>query len=48
VPAPDDITIERNATDLVLTGEMSEYRRVFDRVVGSSTFSVQWRPMKGC
>jgi hypothetical protein len=48
VPAPEDITIEGNATGLVLTSEVSEYRRVFDRVVGSSTFSVQWKPMKGC
>ena len=48
VPAPEDIMVEGNATDLVLTSEVSEYRRVFDRVVGSSTFSVQWKPMKGC
>jgi hypothetical protein len=48
VPAEEEITIEGNATDLVLTSEVSEYHRVFDNVSGTSVFSVQWKPMKGC
>jgi hypothetical protein len=48
VPAEEEIIIEGNATDLVLTSEVSEYRRVFDNVSGTSVFSVQWKPMKGC
>jgi hypothetical protein len=48
VPAEEEITIEGNASDLVLTSEVSEYRRVFDSVSGTSVFSVQWKPMKGC
>jgi hypothetical protein len=48
LPAPEDITIEGNATNIVLTSEMTEYRQVFDRVDGSYTFHVQWKPQKGC
>src|SRR5271163_4039424 len=35
--APEDITIEGNATDIVLTSEVTEYRQVFNRVDGSFT-----------
>ena len=48
MPAPEDITIEGNATNIVLTSEITEYRQVFDRVDGSLTFRVSWKPMKGC
>jgi hypothetical protein len=48
MPAPEDITIEGNATNIVLTSEVTEYRQVFDRVDGSLTFHVAWKPMKGC
>lgn len=48
VPAEEEITVEGNATDFVLTSEVSEYRRVFDNVSGASVFSVQWKPIKGC
>jgi hypothetical protein len=48
MPAPEDITIEGNATNIVLTSEITEYRQVFDRVDGSLTFHVAWKPMKGC
>lgn len=46
--APEDITIEGNATDIVLTSEITEYRQVFNRVDGSLSFHVDWKPMKGC
>jgi hypothetical protein len=46
--APEDITIEGNATDIVLTSEITEYRQVFNRVDGSFTFHVDWKPVKGC
>ena len=46
--APEDITIEGNATNIVLTSEITEYRQVFNRVDGSFTFHVDWKPMKGC
>jgi hypothetical protein len=48
MPAPEDITIEGSATNIVLTSEITEYRQVFDRVDGSLTFHVAWKPMKGC
>ena len=48
MPAPEDITIEGNATNIVLTSEITEYRQVFDRVDGALTFHVAWKPMKGC
>ena len=48
MPAPEDITIEGSATNIVLTSEITEYRQVFDRVDGALTFRVAWKPMKGC
>jgi hypothetical protein len=47
-PAPEDITIEGSATDIVLTSEITEYRQVFNRVDGSFSFHVDWKPVKGC
>ena len=38
MPAPEDITIEGSATNIVLTSEITEYRQVFGRVDGSLTF----------
>jgi hypothetical protein len=46
--APEDITIDGNATDIVLTSEITAYRQVFNRVDGSFTFHVDWKPVKGC
>ena len=46
--APEDITIEGNATDIVLTSEVTQYRQVFNRLDGSFTFHVDWKPVKGC
>lgn len=42
------ITIEGNATDVVLTSPLTTWRRVFDKVTGVVAFSTQWAPGKGC
>jgi len=42
------ITIEGNATDVVLTSPLTSWRRVFDKVTGVVAFSTQWAPGKGC
>ena len=47
-PVEEVITIEGNANDVVITSEVSEYRRIFPSVTGVSAFSVTWKPMKGC
>jgi hypothetical protein len=47
-PLEEVITIEGNASDVVITSEVSEYRRVIGAVTGVSAFSVIWKPMKGC
>jgi hypothetical protein len=47
-PVEEVITIEGNANDVVITSEVSEYRRIFESVSGVSAFSVSWKPMKGC
>ena len=46
--APEDITIEGSASNIVLTSEITEYRQVLNRVDGSFTFHVDWQPVKGC
>ena len=46
--APEDITIEGSATDVVLTSEVTQFHQVFNRVDGASTFHVDWKPVKGC
>jgi hypothetical protein len=47
-PLEEVITIEGNASDVVITSEVSEYRRTVDSVTGVTAFSVTWKPMKGC
>jgi hypothetical protein len=42
------ITIEGNATDLVLTSPVTTWRKVFDNVTGVAAFSTRWMPMKTC
>ena len=42
------ITIEGNATDVVLTSPVTTFRKVFDSVSGVVAFSTQWMPMKKC
>jgi hypothetical protein len=42
------ITIEGNATDVVLTSPLTNWRKVFEKVTGVVAFSTQWAPAKGC
>jgi hypothetical protein len=46
-PVEEVITIEGNASDVVITSDLTALRKVFN-VVGASAFSVTWKPMKGC
>ena len=53
LPRPDAIaveevlTIEGNASDVVITSEVTNLRRVFD-VQGVTAFSITWKAVKGC
>ena len=47
-PVEEVITVEGNASDVVITSEVSEYRKIIPSVTGVSAFSVNWKPMKGC
>ena len=47
-PVTEVITIEGNATDVVLTSPVTAFRRVFDNVTGVSAFQANWMPMKTC
>jgi hypothetical protein len=42
------ITVEGNATDVVLTSPVTTWRKVFDQVTGAAAFSTRWLPMKTC
>jgi hypothetical protein len=48
IPVAEVIAIEGNASDVVITSEVSEYRSVIPNVTGVSAFAVNWKPMKGC
>ena len=47
-PAEEVITIEGNATDIVMTSPVTPWRKVFESVTGVSAFNVSWMPMKTC
>jgi hypothetical protein len=47
-PVAEVITIEGNATDVVLTSPVTTWRRVFDNVTGVSAFEANWMPIKSC
>ncbi|THD71487.1 MAG: hypothetical protein E7813_05615 [Bradyrhizobium sp.] len=47
-PVEEVITIEGNATDVVMTSPVTPWRRVFESVTGVSAFNVAWKPMKTC
>jgi hypothetical protein len=42
------ITIEGNATDVVLTSPLTNWRKVFEKITGVVAFSTQWAPAKSC
>jgi len=46
-PVTEAITVEGNATDLVLGSEATDLHQVFD-VSGAHNLSLTWRPLKGC
>jgi len=46
-PVEEVISVEGNATDVVITSDVTDLRKVFD-VVGSYTYTVKWAPMKSC
>jgi hypothetical protein len=48
MPVEEVITVEGNATDVVLTSPVTSWRRVFENVTGVSAFSVAWKPMRTC
>jgi hypothetical protein len=47
-PVEEVITIEGNATDVVITSPVTPLRRVFESVTGVLAFNVAWKPMKTC
>jgi hypothetical protein len=46
-PVTEAITVEGNATDVVLTSEATDLHSVFD-VSGVYNLNLTWAPMKGC
>jgi hypothetical protein len=48
IPAVEVITIEGNATDVVLASTVTNWRHEFNRVDGVTAFQSSWLPMKGC
>ena len=47
VPVEEVLTLEGNATDVVITSEVTNLRRVFD-VQGVTAFNITWKPVKTC
>jgi hypothetical protein len=47
-PVEEVITIEGNATDIVMTSPVTPWRKVFENVTGVAAFNVAWKPMKTC
>jgi hypothetical protein len=47
-PVEEVITVEGNATDVVITSPVTPWRKVFESVTGVSAFSIAWKPMKTC
>jgi hypothetical protein len=46
-PLQEIISIEGNATDVVITSELTDLHKVFD-VLGTYPYAVTWAPRKGC
>ena len=43
----EEISVEGNATDVVITSEVTDLHKVFD-VGGVYTYTVTWAPRKTC
>jgi hypothetical protein len=46
-PVQEVISVEGNATDVVITSEVTDLHNVFD-VVGAYTYTLTWAPRKSC
>ena len=46
-PVKEEISVEGNATDVVITSEVTDLHKVFD-VGGVYTYAVTWAPRKSC
>jgi hypothetical protein len=46
-PVQETISVEGNATDVVITSEITDLHKVFD-VAGSYAYAINWAPRKGC
>jgi hypothetical protein len=46
-PLEEVISVEGNATDVVITSEVTDLHKVFD-VVGTYTYTLTWAPRKTC
>ncbi|MGH6778049.1 MAG: hypothetical protein ACRECL_08585 [Bradyrhizobium sp.] len=46
-PVVEAITVEGNATDIVITSEVTNLHKEFN-VAGAYTYMVKWAPLKGC
>ena len=47
IPVAEAITVEGNATDVVITSEVTDLHKVFD-VKGTYPYPASWAPKKGC
>jgi hypothetical protein len=46
-PVEEIISVEGNATDVVITSEVTDLHKVFD-VAGAYTYTLTWAPRKSC
>jgi hypothetical protein len=46
-PVEEVVSVEGNATDVVITSEVTDLHKVFD-VVGAYTYTLTWAPRKSC
>jgi hypothetical protein len=46
--APETIVVEGRATTVVMTSDLPGFQKVINRLRGTSSFGVQWAPLKNC
>jgi hypothetical protein len=46
--APETIVVEGRATTVVMTSDLPGFHMVINRLRGTSSFDVQWAPLKNC
>lgn len=47
-PVEEVIMIEGTATNLVLSSDLTNFRRVIDTIIGASPLNVTWAPLRKC